>query len=357
MNIVIKHNNNYNQSLGAIDLKDPDTVLILCNYDEIYKRIVPILTRAYRWYDLDSATITICYPEEPSLQLVGNDSLLGVCHKFMEEHKLYPANLILITGNFLAPEYYQLWRKTNNKDDSSNIDLRVHYTHWDYWIHIYKKNYYTTHKKNRYFKYVNLNGQERWYRTEILNYLYTNDFFDSGKNSCHYTSKNLHKNLQSKLPLVVDHLLPNSHCSDQNHLYDNTYFSIITETCFGISEGGITEKTYKTFYYRHPFVMVSSSGTLAILHELGFKTFNGLIDESYDDIKDDDKRMNAIQKEIYKLCCMTLKELDEWHHSLNNIYDHNQNLLYQWSCTSRRDRPLLDHDKPENHKPRNNEIW
>ena len=79
--------------------------------------------------------------------------------------------------------------------------------------------------------------------------------------------------------------------------------------------------------------------TATQLHELGFKTFDGLIDESYDLIQDNNERISAIKTEIRKLCDMTLEQLDEWHHSLSDIYDHNQDLLYQWSCKDRRSRP------------------
>jgi len=343
VNIVIKDNSNYNESLGAINLTDPNTLLILSPHSELSSDIVSILTHAYKQYDLNDATITLCYPEEPWWKMVSQIPLTGVCHLFMEEHNLKSSNLILITGNFLAPDMYRRWRAENNKSDKSSIDLKVHYTHWDHWTDVQKRhNYYATHKKDRYFKYVNLNGARRRHRSDILNYLHGNNFMKFGLNSCHYISSRLHVDLQKMLPLRADHLLPNSHHVDQSHLYDNTYFSIVTETCFSNNEGGITEKTYKTFYYRHPFVMVSSPGTLAVLHKLGFKTFDGLIDESYDNIKDDDKRMDAIKKEIHKLCNMSNEELNDWHHSLSDIYDHNQNLLYHWSCTSRRDRPRND---------------
>lgn len=344
MNIVIKSRNNYSESLGAIDLTAPDTVLILCKEENISTRIVPILNQIYKSYDLNDAIITICYPEEPWWRMDYFDSpLVGICHLFMEEHDLYPANLVVITGNFLAPDVYRRWRSANNKTDKSSIYLKVHYTHWDLYTYVQKRhNYYATYKNDRYFKYVNLNGANRPHRTDILNYLYDSDFLNLGLNSCHYDDDDLHADLRKRLPLIADHLPPNSHHLDQSHLYNNTYFSIVTESTFKSNDGGITEKTYKTFYYRHPFIMAGSPGTLAILHELGFKTFDGLIDELYDDIINNDERLDAIKIEIHKLCSMSNKELNDWHHSLSNIYDHNQNLLYHWGCTSRRDRPRND---------------
>ena len=340
MNIVIKENNNYIESLGAIDLTAPDTVLILHHYDELDWNIVSILIQFNKQYDLNNSTITLCYPEETMLEMVAEIPLIGICHLFMEEHDLKPSNLIFITGNFLAPDMYRRWREDNNKSDKSSIHLQVHTSHWDHWTSVQKRrDYHGSHKRTRPFKYVNLNGGPRDHRSEILNYLHGSNFLKLGLNSCHYTSSKLHVEIIKCLPLRPDHLSPNSHGANQSHLYDNSYFSIVTETSFNNDEGGITEKSFMAFYYRHPFIMVSSPGTLAELHRLGFQTFDGLIDESYDDIIDDEDRMHAVKLQIHKLCSMSNKDLKDWYNSLSDIYDHNQNLLYQWGATTRRNRP------------------
>jgi hypothetical protein len=52
-----------------------------------------------------------------------------------------------------------------------------------------------------------------------------------------------------------------------------------------------------------PFVVIGSKGHLSALHQRGFKTFNTWIDETYDTIRDDQKRMTAAitsAKEFYK---------------------------------------------------------
>ena len=343
MNIVIKDNDLPSDSLGAIDLLGPETDLQRCPYNDLSMHVVYMLCQAYRAHDLAKSNIIICYPEEPWWLTLSRTALVESCHKFMEERKLPLTNLTIITGNFLAHETYDRWLLNTGRPLSDKIEIHTHYTHWDWWLRVKKENYYTTHEKARYFKYLNLNGSHRSHRSDILNHLYENDLFGYGHNSCHFETDqhhgDLHPDLAKELPLSIDHLPPNAHYQDQSHLYDNTYFSIVSETCFSNDEGGITEKSYKTFFYRHPFIMVSSPGTIAVLHKLGFKTFDGLIDESYDNIKDDVDRSTAIKKEIDKLCAMSLEELHEWHHSLNDIYDHNQHLLWSWSCTSRRERP------------------
>lgn len=60
----------------------------------------------------------------------------------------------------------------------------------------------------------------------------------------------------------------------------NSIFTIVTETIFEINF--LSEKTYKLFYYCHPFIFYGEQGTLQKIRNLGYKTFPMLFDESYD---------------------------------------------------------------------------
>jgi len=319
---------------------DEETAIIVDLYWGEIANIITVLTKLYEDHDMTQCKVYIYYPEEPLTFRFENWSmtLLGALHKFANERDIKPSNFFFYTGNFKAPELYaSIIEKRKLLGDEIRIILCT--AHWDHWL---KKPRYKSPTRKRHFKYVNLNGEKRWWRASVLNFLYENEYLDSGYNSYHRSDNELLPDLQRKIPLIADHLLPNSHTANQEHLYNNAFFSIIGETCYSADAGGITEKTYKTFFYRHPFVMVSSSGTLAELHNLGFKTFDGLIDESYDLIEDDDERMLAIQQEIKKLCDMSLDDLNEWYDSLKNTFDHNQNLLEEWAYTSKRDRHRID---------------
>ena len=75
--------------------------------------------------------------------------------------------------------------------------------------------------------------------------------------------------------------------NNTNYFYENTLFSVVTETNFYRSEGfetvlTLTEKTFKPIISLHPFILVSIPGSLAALKELGYKTFHPWINESYD---------------------------------------------------------------------------
>lgn len=84
-------------------------------------------------------------------------------------------------------------------------------------------------------------------------------------------------------------------------LFKNSYFSIISETCFEDNSAHLTEKTCKALYYFHPFIVIGGYKHLHHLKLRGFKTFDKWIDESYDLIEDPKERMKAVLTEIQKI--------------------------------------------------------
>ena len=76
-------------------------------------------------------------------------------------------------------------------------------------------------------------------------------------------------------------------------------------------------------------MFVAYPGALKLLQDLGFKTFNGFIDESYDNEPDLYKRVNMIYIELQKLCNMSITELHNWYWSMEDILEHNRNHLLQ----------------------------
>lgn len=106
--------------------------------------------------------------------------------------------------------------------------------------------------------------------------------------------------------------------------YEESYFSIITESDF-FSSGGVrlSEKTYKAFANLHPFILIGPSGALKLAKQEGFKTFSPYIDESYDDIIDDQERLKAVFYEIERLCNMDLNELNQLYSEMFDILLHN----------------------------------
>ena len=93
-----------------------------------------------------------------------------------------------------------------------------------------------------------------------------------------------------------------------------------------------TEKTWRCVNLKHPFVLCSVPGSLAALRELGYKTFQPYINESYDLIANDEERLLAIMDEVERLCNMSDSETDQWIAGVTEICEYNHNHLASKQC-------------------------
>ena len=84
--------------------------------------------------------------------------------------------------------------------------------------------------------------------------------------------------------------------------YVNTYFSLVTETVFDYPYSFRTEKIAKELVMGHPWICATSPGFYRDIHNLGFKTFDHLIDESFDNIDNHQDRMDRIIDIVNDLC-------------------------------------------------------
>lgn len=101
-------------------------------------------------------------------------------------------------------------------------------------------------------------------------------------------------------------------------IYDHTWYSIISET--HITGDLLSEKTAKGLIARRPFIMFGSQHTLCRLHDLGFKTFSDVIDESYDNIADPVERYTAAMNSVVALSRLDPQEV---YAQLSTVLDHN----------------------------------
>ena len=139
-------------------------------------------------------------------------------------------------------------------------------------------------------------------------------------------------NIVNKLPIVLDTPVfepaINKFRRNMIKFYNETYFSIITETSYDQDSLFFpTEKVFKPIMHKHPFVIIGTPHYLKKLRELGYRTFDGIIDESYDDIVDDNKRMQALINEVKRLCNLSDSELLDFRNKALEIVEHNYTTL------------------------------
>jgi hypothetical protein len=118
--------------------------------------------------------------------------------------------------------------------------------------------------------------------------------------------------------------------------YIDTYFSLVTETVFDYPYSFRTEKIWKPIAMGHPWIAVANAGYYRDMRNLGFQTFDQLIDESFDQIEDSQKRIERIAEVVKDLCN---QNLDEFLASAQTICKYNQQHLADMRLQVRKEFP------------------
>jgi hypothetical protein len=81
-------------------------------------------------------------------------------------------------------------------------------------------------------------------------------------------------------------------------IYNQTAYSVVAETNADNHYSFCTEKIVKPILAERLFIVFSGQHYLRNLRSLGFKTFDGIIDESYDSIEDNNQRFKSACEQI-----------------------------------------------------------
>ena len=116
--------------------------------------------------------------------------------------------------------------------------------------------------------------------------------------------------------------------STNTELHLSSYINIIPMSYFhtDFNHLQLNEKPFKPIATMQPFIIIGERGTLQTLHNLGYKTFNKWIDESYDVELDDDLRFNKILNEVKRLNSFSQEQLSVMLYEMLPILIHNQEL-------------------------------
>ena len=94
----------------------------------------------------------------------------------------------------------------------------------------------------------------------------------------------------------------------QPEAYIDSYFSLVTETVFNYPFSFRTEKIWKPVAMGHPWIVAANQGYYRDMHNLGFRTFSHLIDETFDQIANSQDRVERIAKVVEDLCRQDLAQ-------------------------------------------------
>lgn len=117
----------------------------------------------------------------------------------------------------------------------------------------------------------------------------------------------------------------NDHHRVNTDLYTKSRCHIVLETLFDVDQSGgafLTEKTFKAIKYGQPFVIAGGPGSLQALRDMGYRTFDNIIDPSYDTITNNTDRWLAIADVLTEL-----KRNPGWYEACANDVQHNQEMF------------------------------
>jgi hypothetical protein len=218
------------------------------------------------------------------------------------------------------------------------------------------KNLYDPYEiKTKAKKFLCFNRVPRPHRVELLSHMLDRDLVDQSFYSFDFASncaelsdfaKKITEHHKHRFPLVLNRTPERENPVqiefDDLKYYRNSYFSVICETifyhtCTGSTRNMISsydtvflsEKIFKPFATKHPFIAVAFPGTLKVLQHLGYRTFSPWINEDYDQIEDDEKRLLCIVDEIQRLSSQTDQQWLEWQHGIRDTIEHNFNRLLE----------------------------
>ena len=127
----------------------------------------------------------------------------------------------------------------------------------------------------------------------------------------------------ANIPRTIEGWWPNN---DQPNT--DAFWHIVTETVFYYDKLHLTEKIFKPIASKQPFMLLAAPGNLTYLKSYGFKTFDSVIDETYDTIQDNDRRTEAVVEQLHWYCNLTPGEKKDIIQQLEPIIQHNFHHFY-----------------------------
>jgi len=189
---------------------------------------------------------------------------------------------------------------------------------------------------------------ERQHRLEMLYHIFKTGMLDnhiSCPEICPAENISIYdaiKPLATKYPdiqqVFAEQSLPINFAGETDHPMHSCWLSLfdqcaesllylVTETVATGRRHHITEKTFKPIAMGMPFVIVGTKGSLEYLRSYGFRTFEGIWDESYDSAEDD-VRIARIASLLRSLDELTPEGKQDLFNQAKEIIEHNWNHFY-----------------------------
>ena len=106
--------------------------------------------------------------------------------------------------------------------------------------------------------------------------------------------------------------------------HSDAYFNFVIESEL-TGPARLTEKVFKAIKNCQPFVIAGAQGSVQQLREMGYQTFDTVVDHSYDTIEDPTERWEAVCREMCRIA--KSKKIHSMYINCKDDLIHNQNLF------------------------------
>lgn len=310
----------------------------------------------------DTRILTGCDWDENNVQNYDNKNLIKVIVDLLENKSVRFCQVTWLYNNPFVPS----WLEEECSDNNDCIHSLYHSSYINRMVNvrkeIFKDSLVLNSKKSHYF--LSLNRFARPHRMMLCYWMYKNckkpsyiscrlaneeNYSDFWHTDAAYTTLNslfyydqldelqTYLDFANTLPWQLDYktdkdkTLPSvqQDILPSKYIYDSACY-IVTETHFTIptsnnNKGFLSEKTLKGFVWGLPSIYVAPAYTIQALKLLGYRSFNGLINEDYDYEPDSIKRMQMIFSEIDRI--QKIENIGKWYYKGIEIYKHNYNMI------------------------------
>jgi hypothetical protein len=126
----------------------------------------------------------------------------------------------------------------------------------------------------------------------------------------------------------LDSATHNLYATTVHEHFNDSYFNVILETHLDADQSGgtfLTEKTFKPIKNCQPFLLIAPAGSIAQLRNMGYRTFDHVINHSYDQEINNTRRWDMACTEIERL--VTQVDLHQLYIDCRDDLIHNQRLF------------------------------
>ena len=289
------------------DALDTNELVAIKEKSRDEKKCIFLMMNEAQWYDEGDI---VSKQFKKFLQILRRKNIFNVDFYAPGFGDMYQKDFVEMNKNWLGWNFfrYDVGLPPVNEDAWSMRDMRP-------WTRIYDE-----HIK---YKFVYMNFTHRLHRQLFSKYLVANNMLENNCVAINLTNDmrtpedgRLHRpigeiivganplwSLTKKLSELWENTELVQHSNpDINNNYDQSHYDFVTkagvyivsETAFDHPHPQFTEKTVSALLSRRPFVIVGAAGCLRTLKKKGYKTFDNIFDESYDNIVDPCARMEKI---------------------------------------------------------------